>query len=234
MTAKKSRNLADVCWLHDLPNGDISISAMQLRAFSWALDIIGLFALSFFAAVSSRADTNNWIKSTSGDWQEATSWSLGILPDISQSVAITNAGEKTITINSDTSQNYAAALTLNDLTITGTNTLLLDNAGTNVPLRIITDSNRVHEINGLLVGKGSTILNVESTLVVESGFIGVAGGRIIQSGGLFRAPNYAMFLYSGGSYYLTNGTFEGFWVDLVDSESFNLVGATVRFRTSLV
>ena len=35
-----------------------------------------------------RAETNVWIKGASGVWEETNSWSLGVLPDSSQSIRI--------------------------------------------------------------------------------------------------------------------------------------------------
>src|SRR5437879_1930193 len=73
---------------------------------------------------------NSWIKPTSGAWEEATSWSLGILPNSSQTIEITNAGFKAVAINPATATGFPASLTINHLDIfapaNSSNTLLMN------------------------------------------------------------------------------------------------------------
>src|SRR6266513_2939841 len=54
--------------------------------------------LMVVAATSGAATTNNWIKPASGDWQDQTGWSLGILPAQDQTIMLTNQGWKAIAI----------------------------------------------------------------------------------------------------------------------------------------
>jgi len=161
--------------------------------------VISAFVLS---ATPSLAETNSWINPTSGDWQDATSWSLGILPDSSQSVAITNSGEKTVTINTATVENFTQSLTVNSLLIGATNILVLDNSGTNIPL-VLTNGLR---IAGASPTNLAAVINLNSGLVVENGSLDIVNGRIIQNGGFINATNGTTFL--NGYFYLTNGLFE--------------------------
>src|ERR1043165_6635008 len=87
-----------------------------------------------FASSSVSAPVNSWISPTSGDWDQASSWSLGVLPDSSQSILLTNAGWKTVAINPSTPVDFPGSMTVSDLTVRGAgntrNTLLLNGAGT--------------------------------------------------------------------------------------------------------
>src|SRR3954470_20770468 len=81
------------------------------------------------------AAQNSWVLPASGDWHVPANWSLGILPDSSQSVLIAAPGWKAVNINPVTSANYPASLTVHDLTVLSTstqdmNTVLLNFSGT--------------------------------------------------------------------------------------------------------
>src|SRR2546430_14243531 len=52
------------------------------------------------------ATENSWTKPSSGYWEEQAYWSLGVLPDATQSVLFTNAGWKALAIGAQTSQNF--------------------------------------------------------------------------------------------------------------------------------
>jgi hypothetical protein len=158
------------------------------------------------AAISSRAETNSWTKPTSGVWQEETSWSLGILPDVEQSVAITNSDEKTVTINLETAQNFPASLTVNNITTSGGNTLRLDHVGTNVPLQAINGLPYTSGSSDLALAKDATLMNIGSGLIIgTNGGHGLrSSGTILQDGGFIdlRSPGYV-----GGKCLLLNGLF---------------------------
>ena len=99
--------------------------------------VIGFVAfMTLLIAASSRGGTNSWIKLTSGNWEETNAWSLMNLPGAGQSVEITNAGAKTVTISAATARGYPDSLTVSDLTIANANTLFLDNSETNVPFLV--------------------------------------------------------------------------------------------------
>src|SRR5947199_10875626 len=90
------------------------------------------------AATSGAATTNNWIKPASGDWQDQTGWSLGILPAQDQTIMLTNQGWKAIAIWPATSQEFSESLNVASVILGGYtdsfNTLLLNYAGFEVPL----------------------------------------------------------------------------------------------------
>jgi hypothetical protein len=100
----------------------------------------------FFVAIASAVpNVNNWIKPGSGAWEESSSWSLGVLPNQSQSVYITNSGWKAVAIWPVTAQNFAQSLNVESVVVRGYtdsfNVLLLNYAGTAFPLRA---TNGVH------------------------------------------------------------------------------------------
>src|SRR5438309_986730 len=134
-----------------------------------------------FTSASVSAQVNSWINPTSGNWDQASSWSLGVLPASSQSVMITNSLWKAVAINPSTPINFPGSMTVSNLTIRGAtnteNTLLLNFFGTAVPLTVL---------NGLTLQDGAQILNFNSGLVVQGGTITVTNSQIIQDGGFVR------------------------------------------------
>lgn len=100
-----------------------------------------------------------WVSPVSGFWSDGTNWSGGTPPDDTAFIQITNAGTKTITIDAATP---TTNLTVQMLTINAlpgaTNTLLLNNAGTNNPLIIQT---------GLMMKDGAALLVTNSALVFQ-------------------------------------------------------------------
>jgi hypothetical protein len=153
-------------------------------------------------ASSSSGPVNSWIKPTSGNWDDASSWSLGILPDSSQSVLIANSGWKAVSINPSTPVNFPGSMTISNLFIEGAtnteNTLLLNNFGTAVPLTVL---------NGITLQDGAQILNFNSGLVVAGGTFLVTNSDVVQDGGFVHLTGAQMYL-SGSVYNLTNGEFE--------------------------
>ena len=93
-----------------------------------------------FASTSVSGQVNSWINPTSGNWDQASSWSLGVLPSSSQSVMITNSGWKAVAINPSTPVNFPGSMTVSNLTIRGAfdteNVLLLNYFGTALPLTV--------------------------------------------------------------------------------------------------
>src|SRR5262249_15322692 len=98
------------------------------------------------------AQINSWNSPSSGHWEDL-SWSLGIRPAANQSVMITNGGFKAVGIFPTTPINFPGAMTVSNLMVSGSsnsqNTLLLNYAGTAVPLNVI--SNCTIGTNGLLL-----------------------------------------------------------------------------------
>jgi hypothetical protein len=173
-------------------------------------NLIGVVTLSLYLSASHLAAgaTNAWIQSTSGNWDQTTNWSLGVLPNSSQSVMITNSGWKAVAINPSTPGNFPGSMTVSDLTIRGStntqNTLLLNFFGTAVPLTVL---------NGVTLQDDGRIVNFNSRLVVQGGTFLVTNSTIIQDGGFVRATNGPMIL-SYSEYDVTNGVFEAGTVEL--------------------
>src|SRR2546427_4539258 len=121
--------------------------------------------LSLSIASLASAITNEWTKTSSGYWEEPF-WSLGTLPSANQeAVAFRNPGWKALAIGANTTANYPASLTINNLIIdaptNSANQLLLNWAGVDAPL--VVRSNLIVGTNGSLVGHYSALqaANVE-------------------------------------------------------------------------
>lgn len=146
-----------------------------------------------------RAATNSWTSSANGNWEDL-SWSLGVRPDSSQQIAITNSGSKTVAIGPSTLAGYPGSLTVDSLTILGsptsTNILLLNSVGSTISLRVLTRLN---------IGPNAIVRNFGSGLILQSASLGsTIAGQVIQSGGLLYLTNGSSTL-DGGSLML-NGT----------------------------
>ncbi len=154
-------------------------------------------ALFTFTSTSVLAQTNSWINPTSGNWENAASWSLGVPPGSSQSVMITNSGFKAVAINPSTPVNFPGSMTVNNLTINGTtntqNTLLLNFFGIGVPLKIL---------SGCSIGANGTLDNFESSFEVDGG-LDLEGGIFSQLGGVTVVNGGVTEL--GGGFTSTNG-----------------------------
>ena len=173
-------------------------------------------------ASSTSGPVNSWINPGSGNWDDASSWSLGVLPNSSQSILIVNTNWKAVAINPSTPINFPGSMTVTNLTILGAtntqNTLLLNYFGTAVPLTIL---------DGLTLQDQAQILDFNSGLVVEGGFITVTNSQINQDGGFFHTTTAQMNL-SDSVYNLTNGDFEGnsVLIGYPRSARFNQYGGT--------
>jgi hypothetical protein len=145
---------------------------------------------------------NSWINPASGNWDQPTNWSLGVLPNSSQLVMITNGGFKAVAINPSTPINFPGSMTVTNLTIRGAtnsvNTLLLNFFGTGVPLTIL---------NGLTLQDNAQLLDFNSGLIVQSGTITVTNSHIGQDGGFIITTN-AQFNLFNSEYDLTNGVLQ--------------------------
>src|SRR5438067_6131386 len=161
------------------------------------------FVLSRTIASAQSGAVNSWTKPTSGFWEEASSWSLGVPPNSSQSVFITNQNWKAVGITPSTAANFPASMVVGSLTVRGAfdtfNTLLLQYVGTDVPLTVL---------NGITLADSARIMNLNSALVVQGGMLALTtNAQIIQDGGLVRTTNSLMYLQSS-EYDLINGVFE--------------------------
>jgi hypothetical protein len=160
---------------------------------------------------------NAWIKPTSGDWEDQSAWSLGVRPNQSQSVYITNAGWKAVAIGTNTAQNFPDSMQIQDLLITSPadthNVLLMNFSGFQVPLRT----------TALTVGSNSSVVVQSSMLkVINTNTNGNTGNVLLN--GTFNQGDFSQVEVQGGlqmwnpkqfasdvlppaGYFLTNGTF---------------------------
>jgi hypothetical protein len=164
--------------------------------------------LFFVAIAPALADVNSWTNATSSYWEFQTNWSLGVLPNQSQSVYITNPGFKAVAIGPNTAQNFPQSMQIQDLQIASPtnsfNELLMNFSGFQVPLQ--TTSLSVYPTSAVVVL--SSRLEVITTTNYNTGNAFV-GGTINQ--GDFSRVKVEGFMsigrYGGnGAYYLTNGS----------------------------
>ncbi|MGI8965376.1 MAG: hypothetical protein ACR2H1_04720 [Limisphaerales bacterium] len=187
----------------------------------------GVVCLMLFMVSSLRGETNFWIKPGDGKWEEANAWSLGVVPNGLQSVAITNDGAKTITIDLATSEGSPQSTAIHWLTLGNSNTLLLNNIGTNVAFHVAVTNNSDFYSHAEIFS-GSKLVNLNSAFLVDL-FLNLYGGEIAQDGGIVAAGSCAV---SGGQYYLTNGTFEAN-LSVVGLGKFNQFGGAAQMRFEL-
>ncbi len=114
---------------------------------------------------SAQAQVNSYTNTASGKWETGANWSLGTAPSTSDAAdLITNTVSKTVTIDATTSGSFSNSLTINSLFLGApagsVNELLLNNAGTNVPLRIL---------NSLVITNGG-LLYITNSAVEYYGF----------------------------------------------------------------
>ncbi len=117
-----------------------------------------------------QAQVNSYTNTAGGKWETPANWSLDLSPTNTQSIFITNAANKTVTIDSTTSSNFPSTMTVNSLTLSGSgvvNTLLLTNTGPTPPLQVL---------NALTIGSGGALLVSNSALVVDN-VVGPASGN---------------------------------------------------------
>jgi hypothetical protein len=131
---------------------------------------------------SAQAQVESWSNPSGGFWDDFRNWSLGVHPTNSDTVFITNAPSKTVTIDSFTSGTYPDSMTISDLTVLAsgnvTNTLSLSDAGTNTPLQI-------HDT--LMILSGGALLMADSSLLVGD----VAGANFaLEAPASFSGTNF--------------------------------------------
>jgi hypothetical protein len=138
------------------------------------------FAITAIFATLSQAQTNSYISSVNGFWQDSNSWSLATAPFISQSaILITNTASEMVTIDSTTANNFSSTLTISNLAVSApsgsANTLYLDNTGT-IALHIL-DNLSIGIITFPPTG-GGILISTNSTLIVD----GLMGGQLVDDG----------------------------------------------------
>lgn len=168
-----------------------------------------------FTSTSAWAQTDSWINPGSGYWEDAASWSLGVLPNATQSVALTNAGWKALAVGPNTAENFPQSMQIQGMQIASPtnsfNTLLLNYSGFEVPL----------QMTSLTIGSNSSVVALSSMLEVNTDTNG-NGGNVLLGGtveqGDFSQVNvqgwlqmwdpiqFASDVVPPAAYYLTNGT----------------------------
>ncbi len=136
-----------------------------------------LIAAITFTSTSVFAQTNSWITPTSGNWEDAPSWSLGALPGPGETILLTNSGWKALAIGPNTSQIFPQTLNIGSLYLSspGTdtvNTLLLNFSGLQIPLKI-----------GMSNQGGSFVIGTNCNVVMLSSALNINGS--ISVGGTF-------------------------------------------------
>lgn len=147
------------------------------------------------------AQINSWTNPISGNWQDPH-WSLGALPNASQSeVRLVNPGSKAVAIQPGTATGFSNSMTVFNLRLAGigadTNLLLLNYAGTSVPLRVIND---------FTIHTNARVLMLYSALDVNNHLN--VDGVFDQEGGALYFTNAT--LHVDGRYTMTNGFANGF------------------------
>jgi hypothetical protein len=141
----------------------------------WPTLAISLFAVAL--APLGHAE-KIWMNSVSGFWQDGTYWTGHTAPDSTSFLQITNDNSKTVTIDALTP---ATELTVQMLTINAppgvTNTLWLNNIGTNNPLVFQTgleldEGAAIHITNSALeVQLMNDHVNIDGDITLDGGFI---------------------------------------------------------------
>jgi polygalacturonase len=149
-------------------------------------------AIDNFSLAILPPSTNSWIAST-GKWEIGSNWLTTSAPsNIDSADSITNAGNKTVTIDATTvlSNTVNGCLTISNLIVSAplnnTNTLFLNNAGSVTPFTILSN----------LTISANAILNItNSALVVTNGATVVGSNGVAQltvSSGTWLAQSVAV------------------------------------------
>jgi hypothetical protein len=169
----------------------------------------GSLFLTFFLScptLSGQA-TNNWIKPSSGNWEEAPAWSSGI-PNSAQAVQIANAGWKAVQITHTTAVNFPGSMTVGSITVSSPadtmNTLIMNNVGVASPLTA----------NEVTVGTNSTVLMLSSSLLANYVMVNGTFNQGFFSG-VTVTNNLGLGNGVSGTYNLSNGTLTVFGIEAV-------------------
>ena len=183
------------------------------------IGVCSVWAALQFTCGKCSAQINSWTNPVSANWEEPY-WSLGILPNSTQMVMITNDGYKAVGIFPSTVLNFPNSLTVSNLTISApTNafsTLLLNYSGTATPLRVL---------NGCTISTNGSLDNLYGAFEVDSGQWNITSGQFIQEGGTTVATNATTSVLAG-SMNLTNADVNLGDLDLGDS--FTISGTVVQ------
>jgi hypothetical protein len=148
--------------------------------------------------LSAYGQTNSWINSAAGKWEDASSWSLGTAPGIGDAAdLITNAGNSTVTNDATTASSFPGTMIISNLTVSApsgsTNTLVLSNLGTVTPFV-------VH--SSVIIGPGGVLLMTNSLLSLDGATDGAPSldsSAILYDSTLLLNTNVAMTVGNVGS-----------------------------------
>ena len=178
-----------------------------------------VFSMLVCAGAAQAQTTNIWIKPASGDWQDASAWSLEREPIPGDMVIITNQGWKAVAIGPATESRDIAGVILGGYT-DSFNVLLLNYAGFGVPVTA----------NTVTVGSNSAITALSSVLTVSSnsgpgdlsifssfnqGANATVNAHVINLGDVTNAPA------GSGTYNQTNGIVNADAISAWNGSTFN-------------
>lgn len=153
-----------------------------------------ILIIPLVAALNARADLINWTNTAGGNWNVAANWSPSQVPSTNDTALITNAGNYTVTLNTDPT---IAGLILGGISGTQTlatsgNTLTLNGEGT-------VNANGSLNLSGTTPLSGTNRLTLAGVITWRYGAIDtnvvvnvVAGGQVLISSG---GTKYAKLLY---------------------------------------
>jgi hypothetical protein len=192
------------------------------EGFATRLNAVAHYSLGKFFAVGNggliiesgavaNVPVNAWTRNTDGYWHDHTAWSLGHVPSWADSrIAFTNGGSKTLEINAATTRDYPDSLRIRELLFNrqdGTSrTLLLNNAGWEVPLKVdqglrLWSGVNLVSINSAIESAGLQLSGDASFSDTRAWFTGpvtvgmYAPANVVQSNGVFAAESLSL----GGS-----------------------------------
>jgi T5SS/PEP-CTERM-associated repeat protein len=134
--------------------------------------------------VAAHAQANSWTNANAGKWEIRSNWSLGVPPTNAQSVFITNAFSKTVTVDATTVLSNAlnGCMTVSNLTVAGaadfsfSDRLRLVNSGPGTPLRVLNNCTISNAAGSLLVDSNS-VMQVDGRLI-DNGFVSIFQGSL--------------------------------------------------------
>ena len=191
------------------------------------------------------APVNVWLKSTDGYWHEGP-WSLGHMPSWSDThIVFTNGGSKTLEINATTTRDYPESLHIRALSLffqpeDATNTLLLNDAGFDVPLTIdsglrVPPNLSLRSFNSAIEGSGMELsgdATFSDTHALFTGSVGmgmIGPANVVQSNGYFAAATLGVGSNNRGTWTQYGGTNEFRQLGIRSGSSYDLYGGLLNF-----
>ena len=154
--------------------------------------------LGFGQLAFGQTPVNSWTNPVSGSWEDMH-WSLGVLPASGQSIMITNAGWKAVSISFATVQGFPQTLSPYSVTVSSPtnsrNTLLLNYAGYDFPLSVFS-----LQING------NSEMTALASRVAVADVLSVGGNLNQGASALISARQLQLGNVGPGTYNFTNGT----------------------------